>query len=135
MSIENRADAAIAQDVMREVRWDLDVEQTALAIEVAHGVVTLRGAVDSWSKRVAVQEAAYRVHGVLEVANDLEVHRATARPRSARGAAQKMRDLGSPRAKSSAGACRTVPERPSPARDVGLQGREPRLAHAVHWDA
>ena len=38
------------------------------------GVVALNGHVDSWGKRIAAQEAAHRVAGVLDVANDLVVH-------------------------------------------------------------
>jgi osmotically-inducible protein OsmY len=40
---------------------------------VKNGVVTLAGNVDSWAKFRAVGEAAHRVAGVLDVANDLFV--------------------------------------------------------------
>jgi osmotically-inducible protein OsmY len=36
------------------------------------GVVTLTGTVSSSAKRHAAQEAAHRVAGVLDVANDIE---------------------------------------------------------------
>jgi osmotically-inducible protein OsmY len=42
-------------------------------VEVHGGVVTLMGVVDSWTARLAAQEAAHRVAGVLDVANDLQV--------------------------------------------------------------
>jgi osmotically-inducible protein OsmY len=49
------------------------VEETEVGVEVDAGVVTLTGTVNSWAKRVAAQEAAHRVAGVLDVANDIHV--------------------------------------------------------------
>lgn len=37
------------------------------------GVVVLTGTVSAWAKKLAAQEAAHRVKGVLDVVNDLEV--------------------------------------------------------------
>lgn len=68
-----KTDAQIQQDVLRELRWDTRVDETEVGVQVNDGVVTLTGAVSSWAKRVAAQEAAHRVLGVLDVANDLEV--------------------------------------------------------------
>jgi osmotically-inducible protein OsmY len=68
-----RTDAEIQQDVLRELKWDSRVEETDVGVEVDEGVVTLTGTVGSWAKRVAAAEAAHRVHGVLDVANDIVV--------------------------------------------------------------
>jgi osmotically-inducible protein OsmY len=68
-----KTDAAIHQDVLRELHWDSRVEETEVGVEVDRGVVTLTGTVGSWAKRVAAEEAAHRVAGVLDVANDIEV--------------------------------------------------------------
>ncbi len=38
-----------------------------------NGVITLTGTVSSWAKKVAAEEAAHRVYGVLDVANDIVV--------------------------------------------------------------
>lgn len=69
-------DSVIQQAVLRELRWDTRVDETDVGVEVDSGVVTLTGTVDSWAKRVAAQEAAHRVTGVLDVANDIEVRTA-----------------------------------------------------------
>jgi osmotically-inducible protein OsmY len=71
--MKKKSDSAIQQDVLRELKWDTRVEETEVGIQVDDGVVTLSGAVSSWAKRVAAQEAAHRVAGVLDVANDLTV--------------------------------------------------------------
>lgn len=68
-----RTDAQIHRDVLEELKWDSRVDETEVGVQVASGVVTLTGTVSSWAKRVAAQEAAHRVMGVLDVANDVQV--------------------------------------------------------------
>ena len=68
-----KTDAEIQQDVIRELKWDPRVEETEIGVEVDTGIVTLTGTVSSWAKRIAAQEAAHRVFGVLDVANDVTV--------------------------------------------------------------
>jgi osmotically-inducible protein OsmY len=68
-----KTDAQIQQQVLKELAWDPRVEETEVGVSVQHGVVTLSGTVTSWAKRAAAQEAAHRVAGVLDVANDVIV--------------------------------------------------------------
>ena len=67
------SDTEIQQEVMLELRWDSRVEATDVGVEVHDGVVTLTGTVDSYVKMLAAAEAAHRVAGVLDVANDLTI--------------------------------------------------------------
>jgi osmotically-inducible protein OsmY len=55
------------------LKWDTRVKETDVGVEVNSGVVTLSGTVDSWTARLAAQDAAHRVAGVLDVANDVRV--------------------------------------------------------------
>jgi osmotically-inducible protein OsmY len=68
-----KSDAEIQQAVLRELSWDTRVKETDVGVEVDAGVVTLTGTVSSWGKRLAAQQAAHRVAGVLDVANDITV--------------------------------------------------------------
>ena len=68
-----KSDTQIHYDVLDELKWDSRVDETEVGVQVVGGVVTLTGTVTSWAKRVAAQEAARRVIGVLDVANDIEV--------------------------------------------------------------
>jgi osmotically-inducible protein OsmY len=68
-----KSDTQIHHDVLEELKWDSRVDETEVGVQVAGGVVTLTGTVTSWAKRVAAQEAARRVIGVLDVANDIAV--------------------------------------------------------------
>ena len=68
-----RTDTQIQQDVLGELEWDTRVEPTDVGVTVHRGIVTLTGTVSSFAKKLAAASAAHRVHGVLDVANDLRV--------------------------------------------------------------
>lgn len=74
MTIERMKDVELQQRVLRELEWDTRVDATEVGVEVHEGVVTLTGTVSSWAKRIAAQDAAHRVAGVLDVANDVTVN-------------------------------------------------------------
>jgi osmotically-inducible protein OsmY len=62
-------------DVRNELTRDPKVDAEAVAVSAAGGVVTLRGTVGSFRKKLAVTRAAKRVHGVKKVENHLQVRR------------------------------------------------------------
>lgn len=66
-------DVEIQQQVMHELRWDQRVDPAEIGVAVHGGIVTLSGSVPSYAAKMAAQEAAHRVSGVLDVANDVEV--------------------------------------------------------------
>ena len=68
-----KTDMQIQRDVQGELEWDTRVTATAIGVEVSSGVVTLTGTVSSWAARLAAQDAAHRVSGVLDVANEIQV--------------------------------------------------------------
>jgi osmotically-inducible protein OsmY len=68
-----KPDAQIHQDVLNELAWDTRVDATDVGVAVHDGVVTLMGTVPSWAKKAAAEDAAHRVAGVLDVANDIIV--------------------------------------------------------------
>ena len=69
----SKSDALLKADVLNELKWYTRVKETDVGVEVHAGVVTLTGTVDSWAARLGAQEAAHRVSGVLDVANDIHV--------------------------------------------------------------
>jgi osmotically-inducible protein OsmY len=73
------------------MEWDTRVSPTEVGIQVKQGVVTLNGMVDSWVKVRAAEEAAHRVNGVLDVANDLTVKLAGTSQRTDTDIAQTVR--------------------------------------------
>ena len=71
--MKRKSDSEIKQQVLRELKWDSRIAWSEIGVEVFEGVVTLTGAVNSYAKKHAAQEAAHRIDGVLDVANDIEV--------------------------------------------------------------
>jgi osmotically-inducible protein OsmY len=90
--MQTKSDSQIQQEVLRELKWDTRVEETEVGVTVEHGVVTLTGAVSSYGKRIAAQEAAHRVYGVLDVANDIQVRLPGGLARSDAEIAQAVRN-------------------------------------------
>jgi osmotically-inducible protein OsmY len=68
-----KSDEQIHQAVLRELHWDSRVDETEVGVEVDQGVVTLTGTVASYAKKLAAQDAAHRVAGVMDVADDIRV--------------------------------------------------------------
>jgi osmotically-inducible protein OsmY len=65
----------LRKDVMDELKWDPLLRDVVNNIGVAanDGVITLSGLVNTYSQKVAAEQAAQRVNGVTVVAVDLEV--------------------------------------------------------------
>jgi len=71
--LERRSDAELVAEIMRELKWDSRIDWTNIEVEVDDGVATLTGAVPTYLQKLESQNAAHRVVGVLDVANDIEV--------------------------------------------------------------
>ena len=73
MPVAARTDQEIQQDVLRELQRDPRLEEAAIGVEVNNGIAMLTGTVDREAERLAAREAAYRVIGVLNVADDIHL--------------------------------------------------------------
>jgi osmotically-inducible protein OsmY len=65
----------LQKDVMAEIKWDPQLRDvyTQIGVSAKDGVVALSGWVDMYSKKLAAERAAQRVHGVKVIACDIEV--------------------------------------------------------------
>jgi osmotically-inducible protein OsmY len=70
---EKITDEQIQREVLAELAWEPRIRPNEIGVVVKDGVVALTGWVDSYTKRVAAEEAAHRVRGVKAVANEIEV--------------------------------------------------------------
>jgi osmotically-inducible protein OsmY len=68
-----KPDVQVQREVIDELTWDTRVEETDVGVEVDDGIVTLTGTVRTFGARLAAQEAAHHVRGVLDVVNDIQV--------------------------------------------------------------
>ena len=74
ISTESTTDVSTRDAVEQELDWTPQVEDSAtIGVGVHDGVVSLSGAVSSYSQKVATAKAALRVKGVNAVVNDLVV--------------------------------------------------------------
>jgi len=73
LTIFQKSDAEITQQVVQELRWDCRTETSPIRVSVNEGNVTLNGQVKYYAVKVAAEEAAHRIAGVASVQNNLEV--------------------------------------------------------------
>lgn len=71
--LERKSDKDLKQRILNELKWDSRVNWASVNVQVTDGVVTLTGVVPNYAQKIAAQDAAHRVRGVLDVANDVEV--------------------------------------------------------------
>jgi osmotically-inducible protein OsmY len=90
--MRRRPDFEIQRDVVRELAWETHVRAADIGVTVRDGIVTLLGTVGCWAEKHAAQDAAHRVHGVLDVANDLAIRPSWNTEITDRDIAQAVRD-------------------------------------------
>ena len=71
--MQKKTDEQIKHEVMRELAWDTRTWNLKIEADVTDGVVTLSGIVPSYAQKIAAQNAAHRISGVLDVINELIV--------------------------------------------------------------
>lgn len=68
-----KTDVEIRDDVLDELAWQSNIDETEIGVIVKDGIVTLTGTVDGYTKKRAAEEAVKKVKGVKAVAEDIEV--------------------------------------------------------------
>ena len=71
--LKDKTDAQIHHDVLQELHLNAHISETEVGVQIGQGVVTLTGTVGSYAKKLAAEEAAHRVVGVLDVADEIQV--------------------------------------------------------------
>lgn len=68
-----KTDLQIQKDVMDELQWQPILNASEIGVAVKNGVVTLSGIVDTYSKKIAAENAAKKVANVKAIAEDIQV--------------------------------------------------------------
>lgn len=68
-----KTDLQLRNDVLAELKWAPDVDETDVGVIVKDGIVTLTGHMKSYAEKHAAERAAQRVAGVRGVAIELKV--------------------------------------------------------------
>jgi osmotically-inducible protein OsmY len=68
-----RSDKEIKDSIDNIFMWDNRIDTVDMDVKVDSGIVTLEGTVDTYWKRFEAENIAFRVSGVLDVVNKLDV--------------------------------------------------------------
>ena len=68
-----KSDGQIQKDVMEQLKWEPFLNASEIGVAVKNGVVTLSGNVDSYSKKVAAENATKKIAGVKAIAEDIQI--------------------------------------------------------------
>ena len=68
-----KADEDIKKDVLEELNWQPDIDETQIGVIVEEGIVTLTGTLDSFAKKLAAERAVKKVAGVRGLTMDVQV--------------------------------------------------------------
>lgn len=68
-----KSDSQIQKDVMDQLKWEPFLNASQIGVAVKNGIVTLSGQVDTYSKKLAAENAAKKIAGVKAIAEDIQI--------------------------------------------------------------
>ena len=68
-----KTDLEIKNDVLEELSWQPNIDETQIGVIVNNGIVTLSGIVSDLPKKISIENAVKRVAGVKAVAEEIKV--------------------------------------------------------------
>ena len=71
--MKRKHDIDLRNDVLEELEWDPSIDARTIGVAVEDGIIALIGHVASYAAKTNAERIVKRVHGVVGVANDLEV--------------------------------------------------------------
>ncbi len=77
-----KTDLEIQKDVQTELKWQPFIKSSEIGVAVKDGIVTLSGEVDTYSKKIAAENATKKVDGVTAVVQNIEVKLSTSGKKS-----------------------------------------------------
>lgn len=66
-------DIELRKDVLDELEWDPSIDARTIGVTVEDGIIGLTGHAATYADKTAAEKIVKRVHGVIGVANDIEV--------------------------------------------------------------
>lgn len=68
-----KTDRQIKNDIIDQLKWQNDIDETQIGVTVQNGLVTLTGLVFSYPIKLAIEDAVKKVAGVKAIAEDIKV--------------------------------------------------------------
>jgi len=88
-----KTDSQIKHDVIAELKWDAEIDQSKIGIFVNNGAVTLSGHVPTYRQKIAAGMAAKRVAGVLAIVDEIEVRLSSEHKMTDEGLAERIANV------------------------------------------
>jgi osmotically-inducible protein OsmY len=85
-----KSDSVVKGDVLAELKWDAEIDDTKIGVIVSNGAVTLTGHVPTYRQKMAAAKATMLVSGVLAVVNNIEVRLAAEGRTTDEGLAERI---------------------------------------------
>ena len=68
-----KSDSQIKLDVLAELKWDPEIDESKIGVTASKGAVTLTGHVPTFRQKIAAKTAAKRVLGVMAIVDEIDV--------------------------------------------------------------
>ena len=68
-----KSDNQIQEDIIDQLKWEPFLNASQIGAAVKNGIVTLTGQVDTYSKKLAAENAAKKIAGVKAIAEDIQI--------------------------------------------------------------
>ena len=68
-----KSDGQIKKDVLDELKWDAEIDESKVGVIVSNGALTLTGHVPTYRQKMAAKDAAKRVAGVNAIVDEVDV--------------------------------------------------------------
>ena len=88
-----KSDSQIKQDVVAELKWNAEVDETKIGVTVANGSVTLTGHVPTYRQKNAAKQAVKRVGGVLSLVDNVDVQLESTHRMTDEGLAERIANV------------------------------------------
>jgi len=77
-----RTDLEIKDDILEELKWQPNIDETQIGVIVNDGVVTLTGMVFTYAIKIAIVKTVEKIAGVKAIAEDIKIGYPTSHQRS-----------------------------------------------------
>ena len=88
-----KSDSQLKQDVLAELKWNAEVDDTKIGVTVTNGALALTGHVPTYRQRNAAKQAVKRVNGVLSLVDGVDVQLESTQRMTDEGLAERIANV------------------------------------------
>ena len=88
-----KSDGQIKKDVLDELKWDAEIDESKVGVIVSNGALTLTGHVPTYRQKMAAKDAAKRVAGVNAIVDEVDVRLESVHHTTDEGLAERISNV------------------------------------------